>query len=34
MVAEKMADVILGVAPLPPAAVDIDVPKDWQTRQR
>jgi len=34
MVAEKMADVILGAAPLEPAAVSLSVPKDWQSLQR
>ncbi|MEO1931828.1 MAG: choline dehydrogenase [Pseudohongiella sp.] len=34
MAAEKMADVILGAAPLEPAAVSLSVPKDWQSLQR
>jgi len=34
MVAEKIADVILGVPPLPAAEVEVSVPKDWQSRQR
>ncbi len=34
MVAEKMADVILGAAPLEPAAISLSVPKDWQSLQR
>lgn len=34
MVAEKIADVILGAAPLEPAAVSLIVPKDWQNQQR
>lgn len=34
MVAEKISDVILGVAPLEPAAVSLSVPKGWQSLQR
>ena len=34
MVAEKIADVILGVDPLQAAAVSINVPKNWQSQQR
>ncbi|PCJ18993.1 MAG: choline dehydrogenase, partial [SAR86 cluster bacterium] len=34
MVAEKIADVILGAPPLPAAEVEISVSKDWQSRQR
>lgn len=34
MAAEKMADVILGAAPLEPAAISLSVPKDWQSLQR
>lgn len=34
MVAEKMADVILGIDPLPAAEVPIPLPVDWQTSQR
>ena len=34
MVAEKIADVILGVDPLQAAAVSINVPKNWQNQQR
>jgi len=34
MVAEKIADAILGASPLPAAAVDIKAPTNWQTRQR
>lgn len=34
MVAEKMADVILGSTPLPAAEVAIIEPQDWQNRQR
>ncbi len=34
MVAEKIADVILNVDPLPAASVSVKVPKDWQNRQR
>ena len=34
MVAEKIADAILNVAPLPAADVPVPIPRDWQTRQR
>jgi choline dehydrogenase len=34
MVAEKIADIILGASPLSAAEVAISVPKDWQSRQR
>lgn len=34
MVAEKMSDIILGKAPLPPADVPIHLPANWETRQR
>lgn len=34
MVAEKIADVILGSTPLPAAEVPIIEPQDWQNRQR
>lgn len=34
MVAEKIADVILGADPLPAATVSVNLPRDWQTRQR
>lgn len=34
MVAEKIADVILGLSPLPAASVEISLPGDWQTMQR
>ena len=34
MVAEKMADKILGQAPLPVADVPISVPEQWESRQR
>ena len=34
MAAEKMSDVILGLTPLPPANVKIDLPEDWQNSQR
>ncbi len=34
MVAEKMADSILGITPLPPAQVEIPLPEDWENRQR
>jgi len=34
MVAEKMADVILGAKLLPAMDVDISVPKDWESKQR
>lgn len=34
MVAEKIADSILGNPPLPPAEVEIALAKNWQTRQR
>ena len=34
MIAEKAADLIKGVAPLPAADVDFYVAEDWQTRQR
>jgi len=34
MVAEKIADVILSARPLPTAKVSINVPKQWQSRQR
>jgi hypothetical protein len=33
-VPEMMADVILGVDPLQGAAVSINVPKDWENKQR
>lgn len=34
MVAEKMADAILSVAPLPAAEVSLQEPKNWKNRQR
>jgi choline dehydrogenase len=34
MVAEKIADAILGNAPLTPVEVPIDLPENWQTTQR
>ncbi len=34
MVAEKIADVILKVDPLPAATVAVHLPKDWQNQQR
>jgi choline dehydrogenase len=34
MVAEKIADTVLGASPLPAAKVAISVPVDWQNRQR
>jgi len=34
MVAEKIADVILNVDPLPAATVSVKVPKDWKNLQR
>jgi choline dehydrogenase len=34
MVAEKMADVILGKAALPAAIVELVLPEQWETKQR
>jgi choline dehydrogenase len=34
MVAEKVSDVILGKAPLPPGDVPVHLPENWETRQR
>jgi len=34
MVAEKAADIIKGIDPLPQSNADVYVPKDWETKQR
>ena len=34
MVAEKMADVILGKPALPAANVELELPEQWETKQR
>ena len=34
MVAEKVADIIKGIAPLTPSEVPVYLPKNWETSQR